>query len=82
MRIHLKKLLCGSMALAMALTVFSGCGSTGASGSTGAGGSGTASAAGEGDPIEITLSYSDNATLPFRRTGSPSRRCRSAPTAS
>lgn len=66
MRIHLKKLLCGSMALAMALTVLSGCGSTGASGSTGAGGSGTASAAGEGDPIEITLSYSDNATLPFK----------------
>ena len=63
MHIRLKNLLAGGMALALAASVFSGCGASSGAGSSAAGGS---SAGGSDEPIEITIAYSDNATLPFK----------------
>lgn len=72
MKKSLKKLLACGMTLSMAVSMLAGCGSgtgsstpTSTSGSTS--GSTSASQTVDGSkPIEISLSYSDNATLPFK----------------
>ncbi len=63
MGIRLRKMLTGGMALAMALVTLVGCAS-GASSS--AGESAGMQTGSESDPIEITIAYPDNATLPFK----------------
>lgn len=68
MKKSLKKLLACGMTLSMAVSMLAGCGSnTGSSTPTNTSGSTSASQTMDGSkPIEISLSYSDNATLPFK----------------